>query len=185
MLEILVPAIVFAICMKVMAYGKRKKKRYISVLPFTQVPNADGLANSTLVGTAFTQTCTSDMYFISADITVAIDSGDVPAGPVQVGLAHSDYSDAEIEQWRELTDSWDTSNLVDNEIRKRKIRMIGTFSGAAQYEVLNDGKPIRIPLKFMVRSGYTLKFWVFNQSGAALNAQTDFSIAGKIYARQA
>lgn len=185
MLEIVIPAIIFLVTIKGMAYGKKRKRGFIRVLPFTQTIVADNLAASTLVSGTFTQTVVDDMYLVSVDIICSYRAGAAPSGPVMVGLAHSDYSDAEIEAWVELTDSWDTSNLTEQEIRRRKIRRIGTFAGASVSETLNDGKPIRVPLRFRVEESKTLKFWVFNQSGAALNADFECPISGQVYAKKA
>ncbi len=92
-------------------------------------------------------------------------------GPILVGIAHNDYTDAEIEAWIETTNSWDVSdNLATREISKRLIRRIGileTPSTADRMEALNDGKPIKTKLNWTLQSGQTLKVWAYNQGAAA------------------
>ncbi len=94
-------------------------------------------------------------------------------GPIQCGIAHSDYTDAEIEENIENTGSWDEGNLVQREVGQRKIRIIGTFpsagpaSGASQ-SVLNDGKPIKTKLNWILTTGDTLKMWAYNAGTGAL-----------------
>jgi hypothetical protein len=51
----------------------------------------------------------------------------VDDGPIMVGVAHSDYTNAEIEAWIELTTGWAEGDLVSREIAKRKIRKVGVF----------------------------------------------------------
>ncbi len=94
-------------------------------------------------------------------------------GPVQVGIAHSDYSLAEIQAFVDRVDSWDEGNLVEREVTGRKIRQIGVFSldnsgGVGSNSVLNDGKPIRTKLNWILNQGQTLQIWARNLGTAAL-----------------
>ncbi len=98
-------------------------------------------------------------------------------GPVLVGVAHSDYTDAEIEAWIENSGSWETDNKVQQEVARRKIRTVGQFrategdTGKTNY-VLNDGKPITTKCKWMLGTAQTLKVWAYNAGGSPL-ATTD------------
>ncbi len=96
-------------------------------------------------------------------------------GPILVGVCHSDYTAAEVEEWIENADSWDEGNMIQQEIAKRKIRMVGTFQNPvdeAAADVLNDGKPIRTKLNWILNQGQTLNLWAYNQGGSPL-ATTD------------
>ncbi len=100
------------------------------------------------------------------------------AGPIVVGVSHSDYTAAEIEAYLETQGTWDVGALVEKEIRSRLVRVIGVFknpatTGEASY--LNDGKPIRTKLNWLLAEDDTLQFWAYNQGTAAL-ATTDPSI---------
>jgi len=112
----------------------------------------------------------------SVDVTYSLSDftlGD-NIGPLEVGFAHSDYSLAEVEEYLELTTSWNEGDLVDKEISSRKIRRIGvwdhTISGGDR--VLNDGKPIKTKLNWILNAGQGLNWFVYNQGGAAV-ATTD------------
>jgi len=96
------------------------------------------------------------------------------AGPIMVGVAHSDYSDAEIEAWIENSLSWDEGDLAAQEIANRKIRKIGMIPMVTSLasSPLNDGKPIRTKLNWIVNQAQSLKFWAYNHGSAAL-ATTD------------
>ncbi len=97
------------------------------------------------------------------------------AGPILVGVAHSDYSDAEIEEYLEATGSWDEGDLVQQEVAQRKIRRIGIFdtpSAAEDTAVLNDGKPIKSKLNWMMLQGQSLQIWVYNLGSAAVATST-------------
>lgn len=94
------------------------------------------------------------------------------AGPILIGVAHSDYTAAEIEEVIENANSWNEGDLVAQEVAKRKIRIIGSFYGAAQDlggVVMNDGKPITTKLNWMLQEGQTLDVWAYNTGTAALS----------------
>lgn len=101
-------------------------------------------------------------------------------GPVIVGLAHSDYSAAEIEEWIEQTQSWSRFDLIGQEIAKRKIRRIGQWelnTPVADTVVLNDGKPLTTKCGWMLGTGQTVEFWVYN-AGTALTTGAVAGIRG-------
>ncbi len=89
-------------------------------------------------------------------------------GPVLVGIAHSDYSDAEIEAWIEQTTGWTEGDLVAAEVRRRKVRKVGIFGSpagagiAAEAAVLKDGEAIRTKLGWQLTTSQTLRVWGYN-----------------------
>ncbi len=130
------------------------------------------LAARTLISTPFDEVARERMRVTSvvgtytlSDVTVA--TGD---GPVLVGLAHSDYSDPEIEAWIENSGSWDEGDLVQQEVAGRKIRKVGIFESkdlAAESAVLNDGKPIKTKLNWVFKTGQTVDLWAYNMGSSA------------------
>ncbi len=136
------------------------------------------LAAKTLVGANFDEQL-SESGIISSlvstwtliDWTQAAD-----VGPLHVGIAHSDYSDAEIEAVIETAGSWDKGNAVEQELAKRMVRRIGTIAmktagGVGAVQSLNDGMPIKTKLNWRLTTGDTLKVWAYN-SGAQPFATT-------------
>jgi len=92
-------------------------------------------------------------------------------GPIMVGLAHSDYTVAEIEAVIEATGSWNEGDKVAQEIAKRQVRRIGVFADpqlAEQAMVLNDGKPIKTKLNWILLQGQTVAVWAYNMGSSAL-----------------
>ncbi len=92
-------------------------------------------------------------------------------GPIMCGISHSDYSAAEIEAWIENADSWDEGNLVQQEIAKRKIRMVGVFENPideADSVVLNYGKSIRTKCGWILNQGQSLNLWGYNMGTSPL-----------------
>ncbi len=97
-------------------------------------------------------------------------------GPVEVGIAHHDYTLTEVEQYLEAANSWDEGNLTTREVMGRKIRRVGVFpvqaASAGEAAVLNDGKQIKTKLNWILTEGQGLNFWIYNQGSAAF-ASTD------------
>ncbi len=93
-------------------------------------------------------------------------------GPIQVGVAHGDYTLAQIEEYLELATSWNETDLIDKEVQSRKIRRIGVFdspqSGSSGAYSLNDGKAITTKLNWIMTNGQGLNFFFYNLGTSAL-----------------
>ncbi len=128
------------------------------------------LASKTLISANFDESPEEQTLISSIVCTWTLDNLGADQGPIQVGVAHSDYSTAEIEAVLENLASWDRGSKVEQEIAKRLVRQIGTFAqpGADGDLSLNDGMPIKTKLNWVLNTGDTLKMWAYNLSGAAL-----------------
>jgi len=97
-------------------------------------------------------------------------------GPIEVGLMHGDYTAAELEEFIENAGSWNESDLLQSrEVAKRLIRSVGMMTGADAR--LNDGKPIRTKLNWILNEGQTLDLWVYNH-GDALTTGAELFVVG-------
>ncbi len=100
------------------------------------------------------------------------------AGPLLVGIAHSDYTSAEIEEWIENTAGWAEADQIGQEIGRRKIRKVGIFENTGSVSdasVLNDGRMVHTKLGWILTSGQTLRTWAYNL-GTGAYATTDPSV---------
>ncbi len=96
-------------------------------------------------------------------------------GPIMVGIAHSDYSDAEIQEVIDQTQSWNEGDKVGQEVAKRLVRRIGQFAQPGDSlapVVLNDGKAIKTKLNWILLQGQTLKLWAYNLGTGAVATTT-------------
>ncbi len=184
MMEII--AVVTALLVLLAAKKRRKFRRYIR-------GNVDeNLALGTLGPAAlavvdFDETVNERTFVSSADISWSL-SNYTPSegdGPIVVGLAHGDYTSAEILEFIQNTGSWNEGLLVEQEIGRRKIKIVGQFDipGAASLgAVLNDGKPIKTRLKWILNQGETLQYWGYNQGTSALaTTDPDVRISGAVH----
>ncbi len=133
------------------------------------------LAALTLISTPFDNTVIERTLVSSLVASWAIQEWTPAAndGPLMVGIAHSDYTSAEIEEWIEATTSWSEADKIAQEVNSRKIRAVGTFvspgavgdgAGAAK---LNDGKVIKQKLNWILNTGQTLRVWAYNSGSSA------------------
>ncbi len=132
------------------------------------------LGPATAILTVFDEVVTESTFISSAIVSVSLSNYTPGAnrGPLLVLLAHSDYSLAEVEQFIETTQSWEVSDLVGQEISRRKIRRVGIFdnlaTGITDAIAMNNGRPIRVKLGWMLSTGQTLNLVVYNTGSAAL-----------------
>lgn len=136
------------------------------------------LAPQTLVGSSIADVVTEKAFLSSLRASWSLDNFTPGAniGPILVGIAHSDYSDAEVEEWLESTTNWNQGDKVAQEQGRRKARIVGQFeispTGAASWVALNDGRQTTTKAKWQLITGQTVKIWAYNAGSAAV-ATTD------------
>ncbi len=130
------------------------------------------LAGQTLIGQDFDETVNERTLVSSIVATWSLSNFTAieDCGPIAFGVAHGDYTDAEIEEVIENAGSWNEGALIEQEKSKRKIRRIGMFDTpptATQTFVVNDGKPVKTKLNWILNQGETLRMWSYNTGQAA------------------
>ncbi len=138
-----------------------------------EVTSLGTLGSKTLIGANFDEASDEGVFISSLVAAYTIDQwtpvSDV--GPVLVGVAHSDYSDAQIEAWIESTSSWEVGDIVaTREVGRRLIRKIGILLGpidAVQQTQLQNGRMIKTKIGWNLATGDTLKLWAYNMGAAA------------------
>ncbi len=160
--------------------GRRSRKRYLKVQDSFSI---GALAAGALSKEDLPDTVDDKVFALWFKGTVAMSGHTANEGGFQVGLAHSDYSAAEVEQALEATGNWDEGDLVAREQGKRRVRTLGQFEGIGVTEVLNDGKPVFIKLMFPLENGTTLATWARNNTGSAFTTGTNFRLSGIVCVR--
>ncbi len=141
------------------------------------------LAGKTLSSAPFPDTVDEET-FVSSLVGIYSMSAFTPTADssAMVGVAHADYSNAEIEEYIENTAGWTRGNLVQTrEIGRRFIRQVGIFpSGSAVTETvtLNDGKPIKTKLNWTMTTGQTLRLWLYNAGTVAFLTAPQIDLRG-------
>lgn len=140
------------------------------------------LASNTVVSAAFGNTLDQECYAISTDCVVSGHGFTTGEGPILVGLAHGDYTAAEIEEWLEANASWASSDQIANERAKRKCRIIGYLEEMTGGDrLVNNGKKSRVKLGWKVQEGETFQLWAYNEGSAVLTTGGIVEIKGPVY----
>ena len=138
--------------------------------------------NTTLKGST-AETAIEEMRVSSVVCQYSL-SGFTPAvddGPVMIGISHVDYTATEVEEFIENTGSWDYSDLRQQEIGKRLIRIIGVFDnpgGTSESLALNHGRPIKTKLNWPLVTGQGISFWAYNQGDSQLTSGSEVFFVG-------
>ncbi len=184
----MIEAIILVMALLVMARkAKGKYRRWSKYIPGSvdEEMALGTLTTKDVIAAQFDQTVTERMFCSSVRAIWSMRNFTPTsnAGPILVGLAHSDYTAAEIEEWIENTQGWAEADQIGQEVGRRKIRKVGTFDtpdNATDSVTLNDGKAIKTKLGWILTTGQTLQTWGYNLGTVSL-ATTDplVSIQGK------
>ncbi len=116
------------------------------------------------------------------DFTVAV--GD---GPILVGFCHNDYSVTEVKEALEVS-LLGPANKIEQERQRRLVRIVGIMhptqeSAGLEIDVMNDGKPIRTKLNWMIEEGKSLDLFTYNMGSSVLTTGAILDASGSIYGR--
>ncbi len=169
--------LVILVAMVIMAKPRRRRPmgRYIRGNIFISIAGGTLAGNTGILGAANDAVIERSLLssivcrYTLSGLTLADD-----VGPVECGVAHGDYSLTEVEACLELATGWNENDLVSQEIAKRKVRRIGVFpssgaGGPGDAAVLNDGKAIKTKLNWILNTGQTVNFWMYNHGTAAFS----------------
>ncbi len=121
----------------------------------------------------------------SIKVGIGVANLDEADGPVVIGVAHSDYTDPEIEEWMEATASWDLGDKIAQERRKRRCRILATLtpdvaSGGAQ---AFNGAQRKFKLNMLLSEGDSLNFFAYNRGAATMQTGAEVKVTGNANCR--
>ncbi len=189
MLEILIIGILAVTLLANRNYTKRKyHKSYRLRAVRSSASSAD--LNALAINTALTSSIFADPtgrpYRLISYVGTWVfeDAGIV--GSAVVGFAHGDYTVAEIKEAIEAAGSINVGNKVEQERANRLVRIVGTLSNSAGVVadlVLNDGRPIKTRLNWLIPIGQTFNMFVYNDGVAAFNTASFVKVNGTAYVK--
>ncbi len=138
------------------------------------------LSAAALLRDLFDETVDERCLLSSIVATYSFGEGAGNQGPIRVGLAHSDYTAAEISEYIDNTGSWSEGNKISQEISKRLVREIGVFTGETPEGSLNDGKPIKTRLNWILGEDQGLQSWYINEDTSVLTTGLIMHIDGHV-----
>lgn len=134
------------------------------------------LAADDVVAGAVTNVAIDKNRVTSIEWTWSLDGLTAGEGPVQCGVAYGDYTAAEIEESLEAGGSYDLGDKIAQEQANRWVRAIGTLS--AEEPRLNDGRPVKTRLNWLVAIGDALQVWVLNEEATVLTTGAELHVVG-------
>lgn len=155
-------------------HGSRRKFRKYLKGQIDHDMDLGTLSGQTVISEPIADTLSEQAYLTSVKCAWALDNftSSTNDGPILVGVAHSDYTSAEIEAWVENANSWESSDLIGQEIAKRRIRRVGILRGPATSALtsrLNEGKMITTKCGWMLNTGQTVRIWAYNMGAGNLD----------------
>ncbi len=167
-----------------MAKKRRRNRKGFTAIPFNDTNALVTLADATILsGQLLNGVFAEDFFIISIDCTWSLRNVTGGEVPIEVGFAHDDYSIAEIDEYL-IVNLLDPDNMIAAEQSKRKVRRVGSFQdGDKTDQGINDGRPVRTPMKFVIGSGHGINHWAKNNSGAVLTTGAVVHMSGTIYGR--
>ncbi len=172
MLEILVIVVAILVMARKTPKRRRRMGRYLKG-NVDESLTMTTLAGRTLVSAVFDETVNERTFVSSVKASWSLSDMTQGAGigPILVGVAHSDYTDAEIEEVIENTGSWNEGDLVSREIGARKVRQVGSFRAAedgSSIMTLEEGRMITTKLGWILLQGQSLRLWAYNTGSNAI-----------------
>ncbi len=168
-----------------MGKNRRRGSRGFVAMPVSGSVLPSTLASGIVIKSNLMSNLSEDFYCISADLAFQIRDGTVGEGPLQVGIAHGDYSVTEIKEYLDV-DYSNPGDKIAREQATRLVRRCGFFQqnlAAAGEQMPQNGEVKRVKIRFLVTDGISLDFWVHNQSGAALSGGATVIVSGTLYGR--
>lgn len=127
-------------------------------------------------------TLSQDVLIHSLDQIISVRDLTPGEGPLEFGVADATLTVTEIAEALDASPAH-ANDVPAVEHAKRKVRTIGQFSGLAESETYNDGRPRRVKLNWFVNAGQSFPvMWVRNRSGATLTTGSIVEMNNKFYA---
>ncbi len=172
-----------------LAKRRSNKRRFnLRKVRVSSTLSVGGLAAADVIAGSLGGTATSPMRIMSFEGTYSwIDIAAVNDGAMEFGIAHGNYTAAEIEECLEATTSMGLGNKIARERASRLVRVVGTIKGnpavVAGESNYNDGRPRKTKLNWLIPSGENISMWVKNSSGAVYITGSSLSVLGHFWVK--
>ncbi len=170
--------------------GKRSRRFNLRKVKVAAVVAIGALAPLDVTSGAGTSTTANTLRVMSVNCSYAI--SDLAAqidDSFEFGWAHSDYTDAQIEECLEASGTMDIGNKAKQEQANRFVRQVGTMnptgliaSGGGGFSFAG-GERVKTKLNWLLAIGDSLTLWVRNASGTIYTTGTDILANGDIWVK--
>ncbi len=169
-------------------YRRRRRRQFNLRRVRLQSELAIGaLAADDVISGAITVAGVGTMRFMSLKANWSIaDLGAIIDDNFQFGVAHSDYSSAEIEECLEAQAAIDIGDKVAQEQSNRLVRTIGVITGGDSQQSgipFADGRLVKTKLNWLMSIGDTLNVWVRNGTAVIYTTGSLISVIGDLWVK--
>ncbi len=179
MLEIFVVLLCLIMAAKRTPKRRRMNLRRVGISPEL---NLATLASDTAIVSGLTGVAADTYRAMSVKAVWSLSGLTAGEGPITVGFAHSDYTVTEIKECLEAAGAIDFGDKVAAEQANRLVRTVGQFSEANSS--LNDGKPIKTRLNWLISIGEEVNIFAFSEDDQAnLTTGATVRITGDLWVK--
>ncbi len=170
-------------------HGRPRRRRRFSLrrVRIAAFVTVGALASLDVTSGSITNAVSDPIRVITADLSISIaDLGATIDDGQEIGLSHSDYSAAEIEECLEAAGAIDRGDKIANERANRLVRSLGqvteTASAGAGLD-WNGGQPKKIRLNWLLNTGDSITLWIRNGSGVVWTTGATVVVIGSIWVK--
>ena len=159
----------------------RGRGRFVVVPVFASLALTNLTSNTVITNNLIDNV--EDVYWTSADLTLALRGTTSNEGPIGFGVANGDLSVTEISEAIAAAPTG-PDDIIQNERARRPVRNFCTFqvsTTTGEDEVVNNGNVKRYRIKMAIGENSSLVTWAQNRSGAQLTTGAEVIISGKLY----
>ncbi len=172
-----------------MAHRKPRGRRRFTLrkVRISNTTAIGALAALDVIEGSLTNVATEQLRVISLDLAWSIgDLGATQDDGQEFGVAHSDYTAAEIEECLEATGSLDPGDKLAEEKANRLVRSIGQMQGApgtGAGKSFKNGEKVKTRLNWLLSTGDSIVVWIRNGSGAVYTTGASLVSVGEMWVK--
>ncbi len=173
-------------------YGKRKYHRNYKLrrVRLATTSALGALGAGAVVANNIVNAAADTYRLISVDCSYSWSGKQEVDDAATFGLAHGDYTAAEIEESLEAITAIDLGDKVAQEQANRLVREIGTFAGstagvANAGAIFNDGRRMKVRLNWAMSIGQQVTLWIRNSSGVVYTTGSVITMNGDLWIKDA
>ncbi len=140
-----------------------------------------------VVAGSITDAVTSPLRIVSARLTYNMsDVPQVSDDGHEFGLAHGDYTAAEVKECLDASGGINKNDKIAMERTNRLVRTIGTMAGQQSVDggrSYNQGEPEKTKLNWYVGVGETLAIWIRNSSDTTWASGSNLNVLGTLWVK--
>ncbi len=160
------------------SYSRKRRKYNLKQVRATPAIVLGTLASAVAVKADVIGTTDMAHRCISLDMVWSCPGLTAGEGPIAVGYADDDYTVTEIKECLEAGNLGFTDKIAA-ERQRRLVRIVGHLSN--EIPTLNDGRPIKTRLNWLIPTGHAVAFFAYNEGSAPLSTGAILKTTGNMF----